>query len=88
MPRNSILNRTVFYTKLRDGSFRFLDWNLVQTTLGAMLEPRQIRYIDDTKIVNVDVFDMNFNHLKEYNEDKMWSEMNTAGWLLPRDYTA
>ena len=88
MPRAPIQNRTLFYTKLRDGTFRLLDWNLVNhATLGAMMEPRQVRYIDDTKVVNVDVYDVNFTHIKEYNEDKMWSELGTAGWLLPRDLT-
>jgi hypothetical protein len=37
----TILSRTIFYDN-SDGKFRFHDWALVNTTLGAMLEPRVV----------------------------------------------
>lgn len=42
MPKTPILTRTLLMKRLRDGSFRLLDQNLVNTTLGAMLEPRTL----------------------------------------------
>lgn len=87
MPRVPILHRTVFYSRLRDGTFRLLDWNLVNTTLGAMMEPRLLRYTEDGKVTNLDVYDINFNRITEYNEDKMYAETGTAGFQLPRDFT-
>ena len=42
MPKTPIVNRTAFYEVLRDGTVRDLEWNLVQTTLGAMVEPRTL----------------------------------------------
>lgn len=38
---DSITSRTVFYDN-RNGQIRFHDWNLVNTTLGTMQEPRQL----------------------------------------------
>lgn len=38
---DSITSRTVFYDT-RNGQIRFHDWNLVNTTLGTMQEPRQL----------------------------------------------
>ena len=37
----SILSRTVYYDTMPDKSMYFLDWALVNTSIGAMLEPRQ-----------------------------------------------
>lgn len=38
---DSIISRTMFYDT-RGGEVRFHDWNLVNTTLGPMQEPRQL----------------------------------------------
>jgi hypothetical protein len=37
-----IRSRTMLLMQLRDGTLRHLDWNLVTTTLGRMLEPRTL----------------------------------------------
>ena len=38
---DSITARTMFYETL-NGCVRFYDWNKVETTLGTMMEPRQL----------------------------------------------
>lgn len=88
MPKNPIKSRTLLIIKLRDGTYRLSDWNIVNTSLGAMLEPRSQRTIDGGKVVNRDPYDMeNFNDFVVYNEDKMWSEFGTSGFTIPRDFT-
>jgi len=37
-----ITSRTMLFERLRDGTFRHLDFNLVNTSLGAMIEPRTL----------------------------------------------
>lgn len=86
MPRVPILNRQCFYRRLPDGTFRDLDWNLVNTSLGAMIEPRQIRVFDGGKVVNADVYDASFNDRREFNEDKLFSHLGISGTQLPVDY--
>lgn len=86
MPKAPILNREAFYSKLRDGSFRDLDWNLVNTSLGAMVEPRQLRRVDGGKVVHQDVYDNSFNRRTEFDENQMATLMGTAGLQLPVDF--
>lgn len=54
-----ILSRTMLLEKLRDGTFRHHDWNLVTTTLGAMLEPRTL-VRPGGEMKNDDVYDSNY----------------------------
>ena len=86
MPKAPILNRELFYTRLRDGSYRDLDWQLVNTSLGAMVEPRQIVGIDRQKVVQRDVYDSSFTRRTEFNEDQFFSLMGTAGQQVPVDF--
>jgi hypothetical protein len=44
---DSITSRTMFYDT-RNGVVRFHDWNLVNTTLGTMQEPRQFIHLKDS----------------------------------------
>jgi hypothetical protein len=54
-----ILSRTMLFARLRDGTLRHLDFNLVGTSLGAMLEPRTLIRANGA-MVNEDVYDSNF----------------------------
>lgn len=58
-----ILSRTALFDTLRDGSLRRLDWNLVNTSLGAMLEPVTL-YRDGGTMKNDDVYDSAFTDVK------------------------
>ena len=40
MPSIPITSRTLIYERLEDGTLHLHDWNLVQTSLGAMVESR------------------------------------------------
>lgn len=86
MPKAPILNREAFYDRLSDGTFRDLDWNLVNTSLGAMVEPRQVVLVDGGKVAQRDLKDASFNSRREFDEDKLFSLMGTAGHQLPVDY--
>ena len=56
MPKLPILRRTRFFERLSDGTFRDLDWQLVDTTLGSMLEPRTL-IMDTAALQALDVYD-------------------------------
>lgn len=59
-----ILRRTLLYERLRDGSFRLLDFAIVNTSLGAMIEPRTL-FRPGGGMVNEDVYDSSFTDLLE-----------------------
>jgi hypothetical protein len=87
MPKSPILNREVFYERLRDGSFRMLDWALVNTTLGTMVEPRQPQRMITLKGHTVlTVFENSFTRIVEMQEDKFFRFNQTGGRLMPLDF--
>lgn len=85
MPKGPVLYREHFYTRLRDGSFLSLDWNVVNTTLGGMVEPRQLMY-GNRKITQVDVTEISFNKVSEIDGNQFWRLYNTGGNQLPVDF--
>ncbi|HEX7767271.1 MAG TPA: hypothetical protein VF443_11190 [Nitrospira sp.] len=58
-----ILSRTTFYTPQASGTLRHLEWNLVQTTLGGMIEPRTL-YRPGENVKLDDVHDSDFTDIK------------------------
>ena len=52
-----LLKRTVMYEVLRDGSVRELEWDLVQTNLGAMFQPRTL-IPESGSVINQDAYDL------------------------------
>jgi hypothetical protein len=87
MPRSPILDRQAHFVKLSDGTFADFDWNLVNTSLGAMVEPRQISRTPRDKFVPVDQIDASFNRRIEINPDQFYGQTNTQGQQLPVDYS-
>lgn len=85
MPKGPVRSREHFYTRLRDGSFLSLDWNVVDTTLGAMVEPRQLMY-GNRKITQVDVTEISFNKVSEIDGNQFWRLYGTGGNQLPVDF--
>ena len=83
MPKAPILSRTRLYETLRDGSFRNLDWNLVNTTLGAMMEPVSIVM---GPITQRDPYDESFTDRMSISGDQQYQLMGTGGQLWPRTF--
>lgn len=91
---SNILKRTAFYETF-GGKIRFQDWAMVNTELGAMVEPFNAnnRYALDVQIPNFDYTDTMsmIDELKEVDSDKMLTFLSAGGAspihggnLLPR----
>ena len=81
MPKVPILSREAFYDRLRDGTYIDLDWNLVNTSLGAMVEPRRLSEVVTaaSPIVQADAADVSFDRRTEIDGDRFFSLMGTGG---------
>lgn len=88
MPKTPILSRERFYDTLGDGSHRLLDWCLVNTELGAMIEPRQSFVMGINPITNIDAHDMSYNKSSYFDEGKFFSTFNTGGYIVPKDISS
>lgn len=86
MPRTPILNREGYYKKLSDGTIVPLDWNLVNTSLGAMLEQRQFGPCT-APLIDVDARDAGFTRELEFDENVLQFQFSTGGSRLPTDYS-
>lgn len=86
--KDPITSRDVFYDTLRDGSLFFLDWCLVDTPLGAMVEPRQIMGTNPEGVTNTSLYDSSFSRVSQFDEDTFYSTFGTGGRQLPADYSA
>jgi hypothetical protein len=86
MPKTPILNREQFYDVLGDGTFRTLDWCLVSTELGAMIESRPTCMMGFGlgPTTNVDMIDMSFNKVSYMDEGKFFATFNTGGYAFPK----
>ena len=89
MPKTPITDRTMLYDVLRyDKTIRFLDWNVVETELGTMVEPRPFGPGYGTvKVTDVDVYDASANRLVQYDENTFAREYGTGGNQLPADFS-
>lgn len=83
MPRTPILNREGYYKTLTDGTIVDLDWNVVNTSLGAMLEPRQVTAGLGMDGAAIDAVDAGYSRRLEYDEDLLVAQFNTGGRQLP-----
>lgn len=63
-----------------------LDWNLVDTALGLMLEPRSLSFHNPDDIRHSDTFDEGFTSTVEIDENVMQATFNTGGNLFFRDF--
>lgn len=86
MPKAPVLSRELFFDRLPDGTYRDLDWALVNTSLGAMVEPVCLSYAGLNRITQIDQRDMSFTSRRELDEDQMFSLLGTAGQQLPADF--
>ena len=81
-----ILTRTLLYERLRDGSFALLDFCLVNTTLGTMIEPRPLIKASG-KMVNEDVYDSAFTDIQEATPSLV-NAVQFSGSQWPRVYNS
>lgn len=79
-----ITNRTAFYDTTF-GGIRFLDWNLVNTAQGAMIEPRNLLGVIDQNALNVDQENSEISKLEIFDENKFFSTFNHGGRQHPVD---
>ena len=84
MPKSPVLYRESFYDTLRDGTIRMIDWNLVDTELGACVEPRGI--LMNGPINQIDVVDASANRLTQFDEDTFGETFGSGGQQLPIDF--
>lgn len=78
MPKAPVLSREYFYTRLRDGSFRLLDFALINTSLGAMIESRPVEVGRD-KTTDTDVYDRSFTKISEIDDDEFFKLTGFSG---------
>jgi hypothetical protein len=67
MPKTPILSRTLITMQTSDGTFRICDWNLVSTSLGAMVEPRCMTRRPGDGIQNEDILDSSYTDTLRLN---------------------
>lgn len=82
-----ILGRTMLYERLRDGTIHLLDWNLVSTTLGLMIEPRtMIRATGNMQ--NSDPYENGYTDMLEVPQATLFATYNFGGSQWPRVYNS
>lgn len=87
MPRAPILSREGYYKKLSDGTMVPLDWNVVGTSLGAMIEQRQV-CVTTSPLAAIDAKDAGFTRMLEMDENVLQFQSGTGGQALPTDFSA
>jgi hypothetical protein len=96
MPKAPILARRGYFDTISRSNpiIRFLDWNVVDTELGSMVEPRQdIRGIPTAVagangLVQVDLIDSGFTAISQMNSDTFYSQFGTDGQQVAVDVSA
>jgi hypothetical protein len=84
MPKTPILNREAFYETLGDGTIRFLDFCLVDTSLGTMVEPRATSLISmGQSIAAVSVYDGSISKLSPMQSDEFYKLTGFSGRQMP-----
>ena len=85
MPKGSIKARRAFFTKVRTG-YKLIDWYAVDTSLGAMVEPRPVLELAGGKVVDIDAQENAVSSFTYFNEDKFFTQYLTGGNQVPVDY--
>jgi hypothetical protein len=89
MAKTPITDRTVFQVKNPDGTYRFLDWQLVNTSIGAMMEPRAVPFPASLSGTNLRSYQSeSFDRIEILDEDKLTRFFGVSGHQLPSDYWA
>ena len=94
MPKAPILARRGFfsYVDRTQSTLRMLDFNVVDTELGSMVEPRQVAFgiqlgnSGSTGYANIDVTDAAFNSLSQIDQNTFLSQFGTDGLQGPIEF--
>ena len=86
MPRTPILDRETYYYQLPDGTYADFDWNIVNTSLGAMVESRPLLRAPGDNFEPVDLIDASFNRRRAINPDQFFALTGHNGLQLPVDH--
>jgi len=87
MPKGPILDRTLVIEKRKNGTFRLLDWNLANTDVGAVVEPRQLNILPShEQVTQVSVPDITFNRIQFMSEDEFYKLNGSGGRQVPVDF--
>ena len=63
------------------------DWNVVDTELGTMVEPRNFAGLDPTsKVVQIDIIDAAYDSVTVTNQDTFYAENGVGGQLIVGDF--
>jgi len=81
MPSAPILTRTLLWEALSDGTIHQLDWNLVTTSLGQMVEPRSL--VRQAPVQNEDFLDSGYSGMRKLQSDVMYTQIGFAGSQWP-----
>jgi len=82
MPSAPILTRTLLWERLSDGSIHLLDWNLVNTSLGVMVEPR-VLLRDSGAIKDEDLFESGYTDMMVLQSDSFFATYWFSGSQWP-----
>lgn len=83
-----ILTRTAFYEKLSTGQLRQMDFYLVNTDLGAMIEPAQVPGLgtEGVRTVSTDPLDGVIDDIYVGRRAEILRDMLVTGLQTPRLY--
>jgi len=83
MPKPPIHARTLLWETLEDGTIHILDWNLVTTSLGTMVEARTINRssIGDTQ--NEDLVDSGYTSIQKMSSQDLYRLYGFVGSQWP-----
>ena len=80
--------RGFFYRPNRNVNVRVdLQWNVVDTDLGIMVEPRQYPLAQDGKITQIDLLDSAVDSCTELDPGTFYSQYNTDGNQYMYDFS-
>jgi hypothetical protein len=82
MPSAPILTRTLLWERLGDGSIHVLDWNLVNTSLGLMVEPR-VMLRESGAIKDEDLAESGYSDMTVLQSDNFFATYGFAGSQWP-----
>ena len=80
MPKAPILSSTRFFETLQNGLSRDLDWQMVQTTLGVMLEPVPVLF-DSVNLQTRDLYDCGYTERLVNPGGPLFSLTSGDQWL-------
>ena len=90
MPKTPITSRRSFFETIRadtvNKSKRMLDWNMVDTALGPMAEPRAVLNGAMGPVTNVDAVDAAFDSITEMQAEAFQQATGSGGELIPSDF--